>query len=91
MKINVGIDLGTTYSAVSTFNKEKGTPQVLKNTLGADFTPSVVHIQNGKVTIGQDAKDLQAKYGFSVKNSFHATFLWLSPPYGGDFAMQNQP
>ena len=74
MKINVGIDLGTTYSAVSTFNKEKGTPQVLKNTLGADFTPSVVHIQNGKVTIGQDAKDLQAM-GDQNTASFYKTWM----------------
>ena len=74
MKINVGIDLGTTYSAVSTFNKEKGTPQVLKNTLGADFTPSVVHIQNGKVTIGQDAKDLQAM-GDQNTAAFYKTWM----------------
>ena len=33
MKINVGIDLGTTYSAVATFNKQKGAVEILKNDL----------------------------------------------------------
>lgn len=74
MKINVGIDLGTTYSAVSVFDKEKGTSQVLKNTLGNDFTPSVLHIQNGKVTIGQDAKDLQAM-GDQNTAAFYKTWM----------------
>ncbi len=59
MKINVGIDLGTTYSAVATFSKELGRVKVLKNSLNSDCTPSVVCIQNGKVLIGDEAKDEQ--------------------------------
>ncbi len=60
MGISVGIDLGTTYSAVATFDKATGTVKILKNDIGEDCTPSVVCIENGEVTIGQAAKDLQA-------------------------------
>lgn len=58
-KINVGIDLGTTYSAVATFSKEIGRVQVLKNGLDKEITPSVVCIENGRVLIGEDAKEEQ--------------------------------
>lgn len=60
MKINVGIDLGTTYSAVATFNKAKGSVEILKNDLDKNCTPSVVCIENGMVTIGEEAKNMQA-------------------------------
>ena len=59
MKINVGIDLGTTYSAVATFDKPSGRVKVLKNSLNSDCTPSVLCIQNGTVFIGEEAKDEQ--------------------------------
>lgn len=59
MGIKVGIDLGTTYSAVSTFDKTKGEPVILKNSFGSDFTPSVVCIDGGTVTFGEEAKSLQ--------------------------------
>ncbi len=38
MGITVGIDLGTTYSAVATFDKATGTTKILKNSLGSDTT-----------------------------------------------------
>lgn len=59
MKVNVGIDLGTTYSAIATFSKELGRVKVLKNSLNSECTPSVVCIQNGDVIIGEEAKDEQ--------------------------------
>ena len=59
MKVNVGIDLGTTYSAVATFSKELGRVKVLKNSLNNECTPSVVCIQDGKVLIGDEAKEEQ--------------------------------
>lgn len=59
MKINVGIDLGTTYSAVATFSKDTGKVSVLKNSLGSDTTPSVVCLHNSEVKIGEDAKEEQ--------------------------------
>ena len=60
MGISVGIDLGTTYSAVAAFDKASGVVKILKNDIGEDCTPSVVCIENGSITIGQAAKDLQA-------------------------------
>ena len=59
MKVNVGIDLGTTYSAVATFSKELGRVKVLKNSLNNECTPSVVCIQDGNVLIGEEAKEEQ--------------------------------
>lgn len=59
MKINVGIDLGTTYSAAATFSKQTGGVSILKNSFGNDCTPSVVCIENGTVLIGEDAKTEQ--------------------------------
>ena len=59
MKINVGIDLGTTYSAVGTFSKADGRVHMLKNNLGKECTPSVICMENGRAIIGEDAKDEQ--------------------------------
>lgn len=59
MKINVGIDLGTTYSAVATFSKELGRVNILKNSINSECTPSVVCLQDGKLLIGEEAKDEQ--------------------------------
>jgi len=58
-KIYVGIDLGTTYSAVAHFNKNTGSVEILKNGYDKDITPSVIMIENGRVTIGEDAKQAQ--------------------------------
>ena len=60
MGINVGIDLGTTYSAVAVFDDASGQVKILKNSDGNNCTPSVTHIENGKVTIGDEAKSFQA-------------------------------
>lgn len=59
-KVNVGIDLGTTYSAVAVFDKASGTTQILKNGDGASFTPSVVCFEGKNIYIGEDAKSMQA-------------------------------
>ena len=58
-KVSVGIDLGTTYSAVAVFSEANGTADVYKNGAGQSFTPSVVCIENGTVTIGEEAKNEQ--------------------------------
>ncbi len=58
--INVGIDLGTTYSAVATFDAASGKVEILKNDIGEEITPSVVCIEDGETLIGQEAKDQQA-------------------------------
>ncbi|MCL2184420.1 MAG: Hsp70 family protein [Treponema sp.] len=59
MGINVGIDLGTTYSAVAVYSNESGELKILKNSDDKNYTPSVTHIENGKVRIGDEAKQLQ--------------------------------
>lgn len=54
----IGIDLGTTYSAVSTID-EYGKPTIVKNREGENLTPSVVYISpNGEYIVGADAKDM---------------------------------
>ena len=73
-KITVGIDLGTTYSAVSTFDKTKGEPVILKNSFGDEYTPSVVFIENGSVTIGSEAKSLQSA-GNANAAAFYKTWM----------------
>lgn len=45
----VGIDLGTTYSAVALFS-DAGVPEILKNREGEDVTPSVVLFQPGEAS-----------------------------------------
>lgn len=58
-KVNVGIDLGTTYSAVVSFSKESGRVEVYKNSFSKECTPSVVWLDNGRAMIGEEAKDEQ--------------------------------
>ena len=58
--INVGIDLGTTYSAVAWFDEASGKVEIFNNDLGESTTPSVVSIENGVVQIGALAKETQA-------------------------------
>ncbi|CAK9032910.1 unnamed protein product, partial [Durusdinium trenchii] len=51
----VGIDLGTTNSAVAAM--EAGTPTVIPNAEGARTTPSVVaYSKSGELLVGQIAK-----------------------------------
>ena len=50
--INVGIDLGTTYSAVAVFDAATGKVNILKNDIGEEITPSVVYMEDGETLIG---------------------------------------
>jgi molecular chaperone DnaK len=50
----VGIDLGTTFSAVA-YLDEQGTPQVVRNAEGATTTPSAVLIEDGNISVGEVA------------------------------------
>jgi len=51
----IGIDLGTTFSAMAVL--EGGKPTIITNAEGTRTTPSVVHIKNGEVTVGQIARN----------------------------------
>lgn len=73
-KVNVGIDLGTTYSAVATFNKDTGRVEVFKNSLESETTPSVVMISGKNVVIGQEAKDEQ-KGGNTSTAAFYKSMM----------------
>lgn len=54
----IGIDLGTTYSAVSTID-EYGKPVILKNCDGERLTPSVVYFdEHGSAIAGAEAKEM---------------------------------
>ena len=57
----VGIDLGTTNSAMAVF--QHGTVRVIPNALGDDLTPSVVALDkrnSGALLVGRTAKDIYA-------------------------------
>jgi molecular chaperone DnaK len=47
----VGIDLGTTYSAIAYLNDE-GTPSVVHNADGGSITPSIVLLDEDRVVVG---------------------------------------
>ncbi|HSK76729.1 MAG TPA: Hsp70 family protein [Thermoanaerobaculia bacterium] len=55
----VGIDLGTTNSAVAHVDADSR-PVVLPNRFGEPITPSVVCFRDGQILVGQEAKELQA-------------------------------
>ncbi len=50
----IGIDLGTTFSAVSVM--EGGRPKIIPNSEGANTTPSVVSINGEEILVGEVAK-----------------------------------
>ncbi len=50
----IGIDLGTTFSAVSVL--EGGKPKIIPNSEGNNTTPSVISIKDGEVLVGEIAR-----------------------------------
>jgi actin-like ATPase involved in cell morphogenesis len=53
----VGIDLGTTYTAVA-YIDDGGSPVVARNCLGLETTPSVIYFENeSNVVVGETAKE----------------------------------
>src|SRR5262245_35317278 len=57
----VGIDLGTTFSAIATVNKH-GVPEILPNAEGDRITPSVILFENDDVIVGNYAKQAAVVY-----------------------------
>lgn len=55
MTKTIGIDLGTTFSAVAFM--EAGKPTIIQNTEGARTTPSVVYIKGNERVVGQIARN----------------------------------
>ena len=61
MGIRVGIDLGTTFSAVACIDEHTGMPKIIKNCFGSAITPSVLYFEpKGNILYGEDAKNMQA-------------------------------
>lgn len=59
MGIRVGIDLGTTFSAVARIDPDTGKPIIIKNSFGSPITPSVLYFEkNGNILFGEDAKNM---------------------------------
>ncbi len=58
METSIGIDLGTTFSAVASVD-ENGRAVVLKNAIGEPLTPSVVWFGKDEPLVGAEAKEMQ--------------------------------
>jgi len=61
MATPIGIDLGTTYSAVAAIDRS-GKPEIVRNSEGQTITPSVVLFDNGEAIVGQQAKLQRAAF-----------------------------
>ena len=57
MSISVGIDLGTTFSAVAYIDPKTKLPQIIPNSEGGKLTPSVIQFLDGDVIFGSEAED----------------------------------
>ncbi|GHV94000.1 molecular chaperone DnaK [Spirochaetia bacterium] len=53
----VGIDLGTTFSAVARINPQTGLPEIIPNSEGSKITPSIIQFAPGGLVFGSEAKD----------------------------------
>ena len=51
----IGIDLGTTFSAISTID-ETGRPVIVHNSDGKNITPSCIEFENGNAFVGEEAQ-----------------------------------
>ena len=59
--MKVGIDLGTTYSAVARYDRNSNKPIMIPNAFGKEITPSVIcFLDDGDILVGEDAKDMQS-------------------------------
>src|SRR5581483_9859474 len=74
----VGIDLGTTFSAIATLD-DRGQPVTVPNVEGEMLTPSAVLIEDGTAVVGQAARDVALempdKVAMIIKRSMgHPTY-----------------
>jgi molecular chaperone DnaK (HSP70)/uncharacterized protein YegL len=81
----VGIDLGTTYSAIAAVNKH-GVPEILANTEGDRITPSVILFDGDDIVVGNYAKQAAIAYPDQVVD-FVKRYMG-DPDYG--FAYGNE-
>ena len=57
MSISVGIDLGTTFSAVAYIDPKTNSPRIITNGEGSKLTPSIIQFVNGEAVFGSEAED----------------------------------
>jgi len=55
MPVSVGIDLGTTFSAVAMIDPKTGLPKIIPNGEGGNITPSIIQFINGEPIFGSEA------------------------------------
>mgnify|MGYP001944926499 CR=1 FL=1 len=55
MSTAIGIDLGTTFSAVSYVNKH-GVAEILPNDMGKNITPSILFFEGDQIIVGEEAE-----------------------------------
>lgn len=95
MGIRVGIDLGTTFSAVAKIDSNTGKPAIIKNIFGSSTTPSVLCFEkDGNILFGEEAKNMQsvgdtnaiAYFKRSMGNKFFSVELWGKKYDATDFS-----
>jgi chaperone protein dnaK len=57
MSTSVGIDLGTTFSAVAYIDPKSKLPKIIPNSEGSKLTPSVIQFLDGEIIFGSEAED----------------------------------
>ena len=89
MGICVGIDLGTTFSAVARINPKTGQPEIVRNSDDAPITPSVIQfLEDGSCICGAEAKEAveDGEYGCtSVFKRFMGTQQICCSAYGREY------
>jgi molecular chaperone DnaK len=56
LAVSVGIDLGTTFSAVAYIDPQTKLPKIIPNREGKNITPSVIQFLNGRAIFGSEAE-----------------------------------
>ncbi len=71
MGVTVGIDLGTTFSAVAWINPKTQRPEIIPNSDGERITPSVIKfMEDGSHICGTDAKDAYEDGEYGCTSAF---------------------
>jgi len=56
MAVKIGIDLGTTFSAVAIVDSQTNIPKIIPNSEGGKITPSIIQFADVEIIIGSDAE-----------------------------------
>lgn len=85
----VGIDLGTTYSAVAHINAQ-GKPEIIPNEHGKVLTPSVIYFSPRGPVVGEEAKEYQANGETDIASFFKRSMgdrQYLLSYHGHDYTL----